>query len=307
MLKQILGLGLLTSVMLFPVVSWSQPCPPPPMPGGGQFMLGPGGAHHGPGKGMGMGRWWEHPEVQKKLELTPEQVEKLGTQRLGTETKMIEVGSKMKIAQLYLRDLVSKKDATDEDINKKIDEIGDLQKEQMRAAIGQARAIRTILNEDQQKKVENFLKNRQERVNRGPRFKDGPGGGWADRPWGKDGKGEKGNKGHGMDGERGKGRGEGRGPGGPGGRGFGMAPDGEMAPPEMNTPGGPDGQEFGGPAEPPMGPGAPGQAPNGDEAGAPVPPEEQFGWGGNDLDPGFLMDEFTTIDEPLENILADFE
>ncbi len=314
MLKQMLGIGLLTAVILIPTTTWAQPGPPPMMPGGGQFMDGK--PPHGPhGPGMDIGRWWEHPEVQKKLGLTPEQVEKLAAQRLETETKMIEVGSKKRIAQLHLRDLVSKKDASEEEINKKVDEIGDLQKEQMKAAIGQTRAIRTILNDEQQAKVEKFLKNRQERANRGPRFRGGPDGGRDDRPWDKDGQGE---NGPGMDGKHGMNRGEGKGPGGPGGhggpggRGFGMAPEGQLDSPDMDAPGLPDapppgGPGFGGPVEPPMRPGAPGKALEGDDAGAPFPPEPELGWGGDNLDSGFLMGDLTSFDEPLEDILADFE
>jgi Spy/CpxP family protein refolding chaperone len=275
-------------------------------------MDGPGRPPHGPG--MGIGRWWEHPEVQKKLELTPEQVEKLGTQRLETETKMIEVGSKKRIAQLRLRDLVSKKDASEEEINKKIDEIGDLQKEQMKAVIAQSRSVRSILNEDQQKKVEEFLKVRRERAHRGPAFRGGGPDGWGDRPWGKDGKEGKGDKGPGKAGKRGKDRGEGDGPRPPR-RAFGMAPDepndmpGLMSPPDGPPAPPPPRPEFGGPAGPPEGPGAPGEELGEEKEGAPFPPEggPEVGWAEGGLESDLLLDDFATFDEPIENILADFE
>lgn len=324
MTKLILEIGLLTAMLIFPATTWSQPGPPPMLPGGGPgFMQGHGGGpgHHGPG--MAIGRWWEHPEVQKKLELTPEQVEKIGSQRLETETKMIEVSSKKRIAQLRLRDLVSKKNASEEEINKWIDEIGNLQKEQMKAVIAQTRGIRSILTEEQQTKVDKFLKTRRERFQRGPRFLGGPGAREdqpGDRGPGKgdmDGRGGKHGKGLGE----GKGRGEGKGPG-PFGGGFGMAPDGPMDQPGLAGPGGPGlppqgcpaidgpaGPGLGGPAVPPDMPEAPDspREANGEGPLFPPQPESELGMGEGDLDAGFLMDDFASFDEPIEDILADFE
>ena len=311
MLKQLLGIGLLTAVLIIPAVTWSQPGPPPG-PRGGKFMDGPG---QGPPRpGMDFGRWWEHPEVQKKLALNPEQVEKLGAQQLETETKMIEVESKRKIAHLHLRNLVSKKDSSEEEISKRIDEIGELQKEQMRAAIGQIRGVRSILNEDQQKKVEEFLKVRRERAHRGPLFKGGPKT-WDGKPWTKDGKGERGDrgeKGPGKDIRRGKDRGEGDGPRPPH-RGFGMAPEGPDHRPGYDGPEGldapPPKPEFGGPAGPPDDSVIPEDSLGAGPQGAPVPPgpNPELGWVDEDFDSSFMVDDFAAFEEPVEDILADFE
>ncbi len=304
MLKQILGVGLLTAVLIFPAVSWSQPGPPPGHRGG-KLMAGPGPGPHGPG--MGIGRWWEHPEVQKKLELTPEQVEKIGAQRLETETKMIEVGSKKRIAQLHLRDLVSKKDSSEEEIAKRIDEIGELQKEQMKAVIGQIRSVRSILNEDQQKKVEEFLKVRRDRANRGPLFRGGPRA-WDEKPWDKGGKGEKVEKGPGKPGKRGKDRGECDGPR-PLRRGFGMALDGPGDLPPFNAPGMPDALLPGGPVGPPETLETPEEALGEGQERPPFPPEggPEMAWREGDLESGLLLDDLAIFDEPIEEMLADFE
>jgi hypothetical protein len=261
---------------------------------------------------MGTGRWWEHPEVQEKLGLSPEQVEKLGAQRLETETKMIEVGSKRKIAHLRLRDLVSKKDSTDEDISKRVDEIGELQKEQMKASIAQIRSIRSILDEDQQKKVEEFLKARRDRAHRGPFLKGRPGG-WDGPPRDMDGRKDKGpDKGDkkDRDGKPGRDGGDGDGPR-HFRRGFGMAPGAEDGPLPCDAPGLPGappagGMEFGGPAGPPEGPG---EAMGGELEAVPFPPEggPEFGWAEGDLETDLLLGDFLTFDEPFEDILAGTE
>jgi hypothetical protein len=329
MLGNIIKVGLLAVFLILPAFTWSQPGPG--MGGPGMMGMGmgrPGGMggigmdHPGPGKwmgkgpGMGMGPWWNHPEVREKLGLTEEQVTKLSEHRLATETRMIETTAKMKIAELQLKDLLSKKEASTEDIDKKIDEIGDLQKERVRTMIHQKRILKDILNEDQIKKVERFINARKMQAMKGrlegvrdrmrkegmrnrERRQDQSCLDDKECPMGKEGKMNRNDKGKGKWKENDRKR---RGPDGPPPhRDMGMGPGGPgmgMFPPFSPAP------EFGGPVpegEPPVAP----SPPPAEDGPAPDPEVGMFegDLGGLDL----FSEDLADLDASLDLGDADFE
>jgi uncharacterized protein YpuA (DUF1002 family) len=100
---------------------------------------------------------WNHPEVQKKLNLSEEQVKALQARRLEMETQRIKVHADMEIARLKLEDLIEQDDVNKEAIDAQIEELGKLHADQIRGMVYQKLALREILNEEQLKKVDDFI------------------------------------------------------------------------------------------------------------------------------------------------------
>jgi len=111
----------------------------------------------GPGNPGRMPDLWDHPEIQKKLGLTEEQVKKLQEKRFGLETKRIEVNAQTEIARLTLENLVNQEEIDKASIEEQIKKLGELHGEQVRGMVDQKLALREILNADQLKKVDDFL------------------------------------------------------------------------------------------------------------------------------------------------------
>jgi hypothetical protein len=150
---------------------------PPPPPGGG--LGGFGAGFQGGGFGGGGGRFggppedrgpglgpdiWNHPEIREKLDLSDEQVEQLQSNNLEFETKMIEHRAKMEIARLKLESLLSSEEMNREEIVKQAEVIGNLHKDQIVMLADQKMSLRGVLNEEQMKKVEKFMKAAAEKI-----------------------------------------------------------------------------------------------------------------------------------------------
>jgi len=165
---------------------------------------GQGGHRFGPERGRHGGDWWNHPEVQKRLSLSDEQVSQIGAFHLENHKKMIGIKAKSEVTRLDLHSLAEQKEVDVKAIDEKINELGELHKERLRTMIGQKLSLRDVLNDSQLKQVQQFM-DRREKGRRG-------------HP-GRDGRGFRGPRGEGG----GPGfRGRGPGPGGPrhGGPGF---------------------------------------------------------------------------------------
>ena len=290
-------IGLGTIALILPVIVAAQP---PGGPSGGDqgWKHGPGGPDHrgrplgpppfhGPMEGLGFGAdIWNRPEVQERLGLSGEQVEKLQQSRLELETKRIDTHAKTEIARLNLESLLKKKDIDKAAVDRLINELGDLHKENIRGMVQQKIALGEILNATQLEKVEAFLDRARARQDPHQFMENFQGRG--------DGQGrmreemqkrrvertlkgkEKGEKGPKKDrkgdpdtvGFGAPGQGPFGPPPGPGPRGQG-GPEGRRGPGRPGL-GGPHGPGFGGPPPPPFPPSEFGTPPGGE---LPPPPE----------------------------------
>lgn len=100
---------------------------------------------------------WNHPEVQKKLELTDDQVKALQEKRLKLETQRIKVEADLEIARLKLEGLIEQSELDKEAIDAQIEKLGELHGKQIRGMVNQKLALREILNEEQLEKVDDFI------------------------------------------------------------------------------------------------------------------------------------------------------
>lgn len=323
-----LGVAVLLTGVTF---GWAQKGPDRPRgPEGGPPAFEDGiigGLGLGPQHGPGLGQWWNHKEIQEKLELSEEQVSQLSKKRVEVEKGMIEGQAKLKIARLELHELIRDKSSTAEVIDSKVDEVGNAVRDLVKSMVQQRLAFRDILNDDQLGKIENFMSERKHRMGdrfwgdrgRGGQRGDGPPWMHGDRDRGPEGK----DRGRGPEGkDRGDDRRgndkmkpnqKGEGPEGPPHRRreFGEAPDGP--PPFDGPPPGPEGRlqgegpmpgpddRFGGPLPPPGGfppQGTPGAGPEFDLPPRPMPPQGVASGEGEPL---------PELGEALDSLMADFQ
>ncbi len=142
------------------MVERHRPGPPSEFHAGGG--RGPGPEGHRPGfqgfGGPGMhGGFINHPEVQKRLGLTEEQVEKLQSNRRELEKRRIKTEADIEIARIEMEELLKGKEIDKAAINKHVDALGDLHKQQIRGMVDNILAVHEILDGTQLEKVQGFM------------------------------------------------------------------------------------------------------------------------------------------------------
>lgn len=221
------------------------PGPPPGPPPGMDHGFGPGpGVMPGFG-GPGMsGGFLNHPEVQKKLGLSDEQVEKLKANHRELEKRRIQTEADLEIARMEMEDLLRADELDKEAIDKQVETIGDLHKQQIRGMVDHIVAIHDILDSSQLEKIRGFMD--KMRAHRGGGFE----GRWGDN---RRDRGEKGrDQWRGPDGDRRGPDGDWRGPDGKrrGPEGDRRGPEGDRGPRDGRHRGDQDGRRPGPPPPP---------------------------------------------------------
>jgi Spy/CpxP family protein refolding chaperone len=144
--KRMAGCGMLAGVMVFVMASggWAQaPAGHPPMGMGG--MKGPGGAAPG-GHPGGM---FSPGFFQQELGLSGEQLEKFKKVRGEYQKEAIRRKAAIKIAEIELWELVEKKDATSDQLEKKVREVEGTKTDLRVYRFKQLATLKTILTPEQ--------------------------------------------------------------------------------------------------------------------------------------------------------------
>ena len=132
---------------------------------------------------QGMSKGMCAKDCLKELDITDDQALKLQQMRFEKKKKMIEISSAVKIKRLELQKAFSE-NAPDETINAIASDLGRLQADKTMAFIGSILAARTILTEEQWKKMQ--LMRAKKMCGKGMMMCGGMGKGGCDKKKGKD-------------------------------------------------------------------------------------------------------------------------
>lgn len=125
---------------------------------------GPGGPGFRGFGGPGFhGDLFSHPEVQKKLDLTQDQVEALKKNRSELEKRRIRLEADLEIARIEMMELLRAVELDASAIDKQVEVLGDLHKQQVRGMIDHIVAAHKILDATQLEKVRGFVHRMHER------------------------------------------------------------------------------------------------------------------------------------------------
>lgn len=97
------------------------------------------------------GKWWKHPEILEKIDLTDEQIQKI--EKISNETirKIIDLEAKFKIARLDLENLIDQTDQEKldlETLEKQIDLVNTVKGELEKERLMMLARIRNVLSKD---------------------------------------------------------------------------------------------------------------------------------------------------------------
>lgn len=127
-------------------------------------MMGPHHGEFGFGSWLLPGKWWKIPEVQKELNLSNDQINKLEDMLLQHKKEMIDLKSSIAKKQLDLEALLDKDNVDDKTIMQKVDELiamrGDLQRRYIKMILD----MKKVLNPEQFKKLKELRLLARERI-----------------------------------------------------------------------------------------------------------------------------------------------
>jgi Spy/CpxP family protein refolding chaperone len=100
------------------------------------------------------------PEIQKELALTNEQRQKLDDIRFNSEKESIQYRSSLQILQMELSRLIDAENPDRTAIDKKIQEISQMESALLRSSINSGLNARAVLTGEQRSKLTQFMQNR---------------------------------------------------------------------------------------------------------------------------------------------------
>lgn len=134
---------------------------------------GPGGRGFGMGGPGFHGDLFSHPEVQKKLDLTQDQVVALKKNRTELEKRRIKLEADLEIARIEMMELLKAEELDNSAIDKQVEILGDLHKQQVRGMIDHIVSAHKILDATQLEQVRGFVHRMHERWGEGgPPWRD---------------------------------------------------------------------------------------------------------------------------------------
>ena len=114
------------------------------------------------------GGFLNHPEVQKKLGLTDDQISKIKAIHRENEKKKIRHSADLEIARIELEETLRSDEIDKSAIDELVDRMGELHKQQIRGSVDHLLAVREVLDATQIEKISEF-------VDRFRGFRGGPG------------------------------------------------------------------------------------------------------------------------------------
>ncbi|MCA9438100.1 MAG: periplasmic heavy metal sensor, partial [Candidatus Omnitrophica bacterium] len=116
------------------------------------------------------GGFLNHPEVQKKLGLSDDQIQKLKANQREMQKHRIKLQADTEIARMELEELLRADEMDKAAIDQHVNSLGDLHKQGIQGMVDHLLAVRDILDSTQLEKVQGFM----DRM-RGPRGDEGKG------------------------------------------------------------------------------------------------------------------------------------
>jgi len=113
--------------------------------------------------GMELSPFWRRDGVREKLHLTDEQVEKLDAGYVATRQKLIDFEAASEHASLELEEAMNAEKPDVEKVNSAIDKLGKARTEIQKATTGQKILVKITLTPEQQKQIQQFMRQQAEK------------------------------------------------------------------------------------------------------------------------------------------------
>ncbi|MCG8606606.1 Spy/CpxP family protein refolding chaperone [bacterium] len=117
----------------------------------------------GRGGGLHQGSLGNIERFSEELGLSDEQVASIKEARFATQKQGIELRSKIKIAQLELKELMQQESVDENEVKRQVEKVGDLRTNQMQNRVQSQLKVRAILTAEQRSKLQTLRKERMQK------------------------------------------------------------------------------------------------------------------------------------------------
>ncbi len=122
---------------------------------------------------MPPGKWWQRPELVQDLQLTAEQRDKLDAVFQNAATELIDRKADVEKAQVALRGELDRPEIRKAELQKIVTQVSQARARQFEREVMMLVDMRSVLNEEQWRKMKTHLDERQQRRRQGPQPEGG--------------------------------------------------------------------------------------------------------------------------------------
>jgi len=112
------------------------------------------------------GKWWKRTAIVKKLNLTPEQIDKIDSIFMNYKRGLIDLKAQMEKNLLDFQDMIDQPEINRDAVLQKLDEISSIRAKIVKATVLMGLDIREVLTPEQIEKIKNIRAKFRERMYR---------------------------------------------------------------------------------------------------------------------------------------------